>query len=224
MTEANFMRNVGTIEEPVSWLHERAVAMLYDMLTAPGKEQVRVSLTPGGKVSHDLKESVTRVKISDEWTAIGGVKPDLALYDSNDIPIRIIEVIVTSPPDKAKQEKLARLRKRGVDVVQVRVKTPKDLLKLCWVPMEPSFYTGEPEGPGPLTFNSMVDGVSSRMKHSAGNDTIVRLIDALQHCDPKHRRELLAVLNGMNTLDSLYPVSSRNPYRDKLCGQSNEEG
>ena len=223
MTESNYMRNVGTAEEPVSWLHERTVALLYDLLTAPGNDQVRVCLTPGGKVSHDLKERTARVKVSDQWTSIGGVKPDLALYDSDDTPIRIIEVIVTNPPDKAKQDKLARLRRRGVDVVQVRVKAPGDLLRLCWVPLSPSFYSGdrdEQTDSSPLRINSVMSGISSRSRHYTADNTVRQLIDALQQCEPRYRRELLAALNGLNTLESLYPMSSRNPYRDRLSGSS----
>ena len=44
----------------------------------------------------------------------------------NDKPVRIIEVIVTNPPDKAKAGKAGAASASGsVDVVQVRVKTTR---------------------------------------------------------------------------------------------------
>ena len=48
--------------------------------------------------------------------------------------------MVTSPPDENKKEKFARLKHRGVDVVVINVKTPDDLLSLCWIPKEPEFF------------------------------------------------------------------------------------
>ncbi len=66
-------------------------------------------------MSGNLLEGVTEVKIPDpEWDQVGGVVPDHTLLGPENRPVRIIEVIVHSPPTKAKREKLDRLQKRGV--------------------------------------------------------------------------------------------------------------
>ena len=137
-------RNVGTVNYPVTALHERAVALLYDELTRPDvekEEEIRARLTPGGELSHDLRAGVTRVKVPDpDWDSVGGIVPDLILYGDDDTkPVRIIEVVVTSPPGDEKQHKLDALRKRGVDVVVITIKEEADLLHLCPTWWKPSF-------------------------------------------------------------------------------------
>lgn len=112
-------RNVGTVNYPVTVLHERAVALLYDELTRPDLErgeEIRARLTPGGELSHDLRAGVTRVKVPDpDWDSVGGIVPDLILYGDDDTkPLRIIEVVVTSAPSNEKQQKLEALKKRGL--------------------------------------------------------------------------------------------------------------
>ena len=68
-------RNVGTANYPVSALHERAVALLYDELTRPDLdegEEIRARLTPGGNLSHDLRAGVAKVKVPDPgWNVWG---------------------------------------------------------------------------------------------------------------------------------------------------------
>ena len=95
LTEAEWSRNVGTQSFPVSFLHEYAVGLLWDALQ--GKDAVIVK-TMDGNMSRNLKEGVARVVIPDAMQPIGGVVPDLALLDKDLHPVRIIEVVVTSPP------------------------------------------------------------------------------------------------------------------------------
>ena len=118
---------------PESFLHARAVALLYDELTRPEpKPEVRVRLTPSGDWSDDLRAGVESVKVPGEWDSVGGIVPDLILYGEDaSKPLRIIEVVVSSPPDKAKQEKLILLERRGVDVVVIKVGKIQDLMDLC---------------------------------------------------------------------------------------------
>lgn len=124
-----------------SWLHEKAVAMIAEAcegcyqqpreLTGVREADVLVRLRPGSEAwSSDLMEGVNRIKVTGEWDSIGGIKPDLILYGPNDNPRRIIEVIVTSPPDDKKRRQLNTLQSRGVDVVEVTVKNENDLLAL----------------------------------------------------------------------------------------------
>ncbi len=222
--ETNPMRNVGTPESPVSWLHERTVAALYDGLMfdrtvvgqrnpGAGKERksderkrsMRVRLNPGGELSHDLCEGVLSVKIPDpEWDIIGGIIPDLVLYgEDTSKPIRIIEVIVSSPPDAAKTEKLDKLQKRGVDVVEITVKSEEDLQNLMDVSWIPVFWAYADRSP---------------KRGSSGADKFVRqIIDALEFCSPEFRVALKQTLDELESVESVHPLSPENPLRDKLC-------
>ena len=79
MTEIS--KNIGTQGHPVSWLHQRAVAILYDALTheqikgpldAKGwVDDVRAHLTPGGELSGNLRAGVAKVVIPGEWDSVG---------------------------------------------------------------------------------------------------------------------------------------------------------
>ena len=135
-------QNAGAQGNPVTFLHERTVALLYDELTLRDVNipEVRVRLTPGGDWSHDLREGVKSAKVPGEWDSVGEIMPDLILYgEDTSKPLRIIEVVVSNPPNKAKQEKLDTLGRRGVDVVVVKVSTDQDLKDLCRMNEEPIF-------------------------------------------------------------------------------------
>ena len=127
LSESEWSRNVGTQAFPVSFLHEYAVGLLWDKLH--GRDPVVVT-TMEGTESSDLRQGVDRVVIPDSMQPIGGCIPDLALLDKDLRPVRIIEVIVTSPPTDEKTEKLERLKERGVEVVLVPVRNEEELKTL----------------------------------------------------------------------------------------------
>lgn len=205
--DKDIMRNVGTPAHPVSWLHERAVALLWEQLVREGgldspgirdrnySGEVHARLTPDGDMSEDLCKGAKRVDMPDDLTPIGGIIPDLALYDENNRPIRIIEVVVSSAPDAAKQAKLDRLQERGVDVVVVHVRTEEDLIRLCWQPLSPKW-------------------ASHRSTYES--DIVGNLVMGLQNCAPKDRRQLLDVLDSIRDLDSLWPLAKGNPKAPSL--------
>ena len=210
-------RNVGTNGWPVTFLHERAVALLYDELTRPDIKtpEVRVRLIPGGDWSHDLRAGVESVKVPDgEWDQVGGIVPDLVLYGEDARkPVRIIEVVVSNPPDKAKQKKLDTLGRRGVDVVVVQVEKSKDLDNLCRMKRKPIFRSRMARvGDYP----SHASGIFWRQEHMAKDRMVEDLIEAIIHCSPTVRRDLRDVLDQIGTLDSLYPIRPGNPLKDKL--------
>ena len=211
-------RNVGTANYPVSALHERAVALLYDELTRPDLdegEEIRARLTPGGNLSHDLRAGVAKVKVPDPgWDSVGGIVPDLILYGDDDTkPIRIIEVIVTSPPSDEKQQKLETLRKRCVDVVLITVKEEADLLHLCPTWWKPSFTSLTSRDSFSINY---AQNSYSRSRKRAYDDTVRELIEGIQACSPATRRSLLKVLSELKSLDSLYPIRPTNPLKEKL--------
>ena len=211
-------RNVGTANYPVSALHERAVALLYDELTRPDLdegEEIRARLTPGGNLSHDLRAGVAKVKVPDPgWDSVGGIIPDLILYGSDDTkPIRIIEVIVTNPPSDEKQQKLETLRKRCVDVVLITVKEEADLLHLCPTWWKPSFTSLTSRDSFSI---NIAQNSYSRRRKSAYDKTVRELIEGIQACSPAIRRALQKVLSELASLDSLYPIRPTNPLKEKL--------
>ena len=212
-------RNVGTANYPVTALHERAVALLYDELTRPDlekREEIRARLTPGGDLSHDLRAGVAKVKVPDpEWDSVGGIVPDLILYGGDDTkPIRIIEVVVTNPPNDEKQQKLNALRKRGVDVVVITIKEEADLLNLCPTWWKPRF--GSLTGMDTFSIN-IAQNEFSQNQIDASDKTVWQLIKAVQRCKPTTRRALLKLFSELKSLDSLYPIRPTNPLKDKLA-------
>ena len=208
-------RNMGTHGNPVSFLHERAVALLYDELTRPDvrEPEVRARLTPGGDWSHDLRAGVESVKIPDaNWESVGGIVPDLILFGKEAIkPVRIIEVVVSSPPDKDKQKKLDTLEQRGVDVVVVTVKEWQDLDNLCRK-KRPFLFNPLMSKDHPFTAN----GRYTKEEHRANDRLVEDLIEAIIHCSPTVRRALSDVLAEIDSLDSLYPIRPGNPLKDML--------
>ena len=213
-------RNIGTANYPVTELHERAVALLYDELTRPDlekKEEIRARLTPGGELSHDLRAGVRRVKIPDpDWDSVGGIVPDLILYGDDDVkPIRIIEVVVTNAPGDEKQKKLDALQKRGVDVVVITVKEEDDLLHLCPTQWRPRFSSLTGNDKYSINYAQNSNSQSRKLDY---DDSVKNLMESILGCSPATRRALVKVLSELESLDSLYPVRPTNPLRDKLQG------
>ena len=134
--------------------------------------------------------------------------PDLICKDENDTPVRIIEVIVTSPPAAAKRSKLEALKRRGVDVVEIEVRTEKDLLNLCWVDSEFSYL-------GDIRFDRRFVGDRyNEQLYDKRTKEVKELITSIRDCPPKLRRQLAEILAGMCSLDSAYPVAADNPLRE----------
>ena len=223
LTEAEWSRNVGSQAFPVSFLHEYAVGLLWDRLH--GGDPVVVA-TMDGSLSEDLKAGADRVVIPDSMQPIGGCIPDLALLDKDLRPVRVIEVVVTSPPTGEKMEKLERLQQRGVEVVQIPVRNEKELRAL--VPTETDGRTPRwAFSWSPTVFEQMgIINIPRRRQISTaqlGADNKVKeLINALIQCDPETRRQLARVLEDINSLEARYPLSPKNPKRGAISGNATE--
>ncbi len=205
LTEAEWSLNVGSQAFPVSFLHEYAVGLLWDRLH--GRGPVTVTMIDGNQ-SGDLMQGVDRVVIPDAMQPIGGCIPDLALLDANLRPVRVIEVIVTSPPTDEKMEKLERLKERGVEVVLVPVRGEVEVKALVG---EQSNVESPNWGPYAPRTQRRADG------------TVHELIHALTQCSPDTRRQLVRILNELESLDSLYPLSAINPKKTAVVRQANTD-
>lgn len=214
LTESEWSRNVGTPAFPVSFLHEYAVGLLWDALH---NEPSVVVKTIDGSMSGNLTEGVDRVVIPDSMQPIGGCIPDLALLDKNLYPLRVIEVIVTGRPSQTKMENLASLQKRGVEVVQVPVRNEEELKALVAASSDTQRVKWAYRW-NRTVFNQM--GIINlpqqrhiRSTQHSADKTVESLIRALVQCRPETRRQLAKVLEELDSLESSYPLSPKNPKR-----------
>ncbi len=208
-------RNVGSPGNPVSYLHEYAVGILWDRLSLglgdrspiSGTVQgdVRVVMANGETSGNLLADGVEHVVLPDSLQPIGGYIPDLALMNADYQPVRVIEVAVTS---YCSPEKVAALTNRGVEVIEVVVRNEQDLRLLCHAPFEGSKLIED----GNLKFSQ-----TTRYKSIKGPDKeIDSLIATIVAASPHKRRELVQVLDELRSLGSLFPLSKKNPKAQLL--------
>ena len=197
LSQEEWGRNVGTESYPVTFLHEYAVGLIWDILHTGSN----VSLpTIDGGMAEDIREGVDRVVIPDSLQPIGGYIPDLALYDKDLRVVRVIEVVVTSPPPP---EKVAALTKRGVEIIVVPVRNEEELRALLPAPFDGQRPRWE------------------RLGRIIGADGAIRmLMKNLLNCSPSMRRELVVLLEEMGSLESLYPLRRGNPKGKDLYGEA----
>ena len=214
LSEDEWARNVGTAAFPVSFLHEYAVGLLWDVLQTEDEVVVK---TIDGNASGNLREGVERVVIPDAMQPIGGCIPDLALLDRNLLPVRVVEVVVTSPPTPSKKEKLDKLQERGVEVVIIPVRNEEELKGLA-----PSKFDGSKPDWAYQWNHKLLDQIGiiniprqdGIIRGQRGADRQVEeLIKTLVMCRPDVRRRLAKVLQEIDSLDSCYPLSPKNPKR-----------
>ena len=228
---SKWTRNVGTPDHPVSYLHEYAVALIWDRLSA-GECFVR---NTSNEYEHIIVPKGGRIAIPDELTPIGGMVPDIAIYDSDHRPVSVVEVQVTSSPSENKRVRLGRL---GVNIIIVPVPDEGALLTMFKpVPIEELLpYAHIPNqfyGHTNLLNKQMNDrrglsrGGNSRRSQTRrtleqSNETMANLIKALKMCDPSLRQELRAVLDELDSIESQHPILSGNPKLPVLQ-QDNEK-
>ena len=220
LSDQDWRRNVGTEAYPVSFLHEYAVALIYDQLIV-GRE-VQLPLLDGER-SSNVMEGVGHVNFPDSLQAIGGYLPDIALYDSSFRVLRVIEAVVTKP---VPNDKLKSLESRGVEVLQVPVRNEGELRAVYpstdgdnpqwW----PKFRSDE------AVFREArakagVNWQTSRQKRilsgqEEADKAINQLMGNLSRCSPEVRRAFVVWLKGIDSLESLYPIRQENPKREVL--------
>ena len=220
LSDQDWRRNVGTEAFPVSFLHEYAVALIYDQLILGSEVQLPLL---DGERSSNVMEGVGHVNIPDSLQAIGGYLPDIALYDSSFRVLRVIEVVVTTtvPNDKFKS-----LESRGVEVLQVPVRN-EDELRAIYLSTDadkpqwwPKFHKDEAvfqEARQKLGVNwqrSRQNRILSGQEEA--DQAIKKLMGNLSLCSPEVRRAFVASLKEIESLESLYPIRQENPKREVL--------
>ena len=218
---SKWAKNVGTPDHPVSYLHEYAVALIWDRLSA-GECFVRT--TPSNKYEHISVPKGGRIAIPDELTPIAGMMPDIAIYDADHRPVTVLEVQVTSAPS---EDKLARFERLGVKLVVVPVPNQEALLTMFRpISVEelfpriiiPTQFYGHTnllerqirERIRPSIRSGHMISQNRRLLEQA-NNTVAELIRSLKMCDPAFRQELRAVLDELDSIESQHPILSGNP-------------
>ena len=221
LSEKEWFQNVGSEGYPVSFLHEYAVGLIWDLLQS-GAAPIHLPLLDGTQ-SVNLMEGVDKVIIPDALQSIAGFIPDISmLKDSR--PIRCIEVVVTNP---VRDQKVAAIRNLGVELLQVPVRNETELRSLFAATPEPKrmwwakrHETNERKGETLYLADKRRIGFSWRGSPSSwqrqADKEILELMDNLYWCSPEVRRQFLACLHDMNSLESLYPIRPDNPKYESL--------
>ena len=221
-TEKDWARNVGSEGFPVSFLHEYAVGLIWDRLVHSNNRPVQLPLLDG-TISSNLLEDVDKVIIPDALQSIAGTIPDISLLrDSR--PIRCIEVVVTNPVSDQKAKNIANL---GVELFQIPVRNENELRSLFgsasrekrtwWAKRD---ETDQRQGETLYLADKRRIGFSWRGSSSSwqgkSDSAVLELMDNLFWCSPEVRRQFLACLQDIGSLESLYPIRPDNPKYKSL--------
>ena len=223
--EHEWNRNVGTPSYPVSFLHEYAVGLIWDLLHL---NDGPVPLpTIDCNLAEDVMDGVDQVVIPDALQSIAGFIPDISLLQKSR-PIRCIEVIVNNP---VAEEKCRAITNLGVELIQVPVRDENDLRALF--PTDPSdkprwspkFNRDEKvfrEVLAKTGVNWKGTRQSKILEGQENADKVINdLIGALSRCSPQARRSFLTSLRNLTSLEALYPLRQDNPKY--ACLQSERE-
>ena len=198
LTEAEWRKNVGTETHPISLLHEYAVGLIWDMVHGSAPSPVRLP-TLSGELSGDVCQWMEYATIPTAVNSFGGYIPDVAIYGKKHQVLRVIEVVGVNPTPAVK---LKILQDNGIEVIQVPVRTEADFIAL-----QPLVEADAP------AWGFVVGGdlVTER-----ADNYIREFMLNLERCSPAVRREMASLLAGIDSLESLYPLSESNPKQDAI--------
>ena len=238
--------NVGSDSHPVTYLHEYAVALLWETVETYGGCFVN-TMTGWEQV---FKHSVASLIVPTDLQAVGGLVPDLAIYDKQHNPKTIFEVVVTNPPSISKSEKLKKLQERGIQVIVTkRLVSEKDLEDFVrtfeehkrmeqdsWPVLdvrdyfkpEHSYIKHFMEDESFRKFLPHVETagvgliapeIRSLMveRQREANSNILGLMQNLAFCEPYVRREFFRMMNvAGRDIHARFPISPSNPKSEVL--------
>lgn len=220
LTKEEWSRNVGSEAFPVSFLHEYAVGLIWDMLHR-NAGPVHLPLLDGS-LTGDLMEGVDKVIIPDALQSVAGFIPDISLLQDSR-PVKCIEVVLTNPvPDL----KVAAISNLGVELLQVPVRNEDEVRSLfSEAPEEKSWwwarYSTNEETVRAAQKRMGVNWRASRLNRilegqGQADRAILELLNNLSRCSPEMRRAFVARLCEIDNLESLYPIRPDNPKYESL--------
>ena len=190
--------------------------MIWEALHSDGSSPVYMK-TRTGKLSGNLKDDMARVDIPDTLTHIGGTLPDLAIYNSDHRPIRVIQVDVTHDTD---DDKVQRLLNLGVETCIAKIRTSDDLRSLIVTERECQSslrrFAADVDAIN-QTASNIPQKSANLMRQRAANKTIEGIMQALALCSPQVRREFYDMLIASSRVYGRYPISEGNPKADVLA-------
>ena len=224
LSKEEWSRNVGTPSFPVSFLHEYAVGLIWDLFhTVSGALQLP---TINGELSSDVHDGTDQIIIPDALQSIAGYTPDISLLKDSR-PIRCIEVVVTSPVTPRKETAIKNL---GVDLIQVPVRNEDELRALTSAedkhPWWPKFNKEEQLFKD-IRARTGVNWQGTRQyrilkAQEEADNKINELMNDLSRCSPKVRRAFVDKLTNLSSLESLYPIRKDNPKYKILYPEQNK--
>ena len=221
LTKGEWSRNVGSEAFPVSFLHEYAVGLIWDLLHV-NSGPVHLPLLDGS-LSDNLMEDVDKVIVPDALQSIAGYIPDISLLQDSR-PIRCIEVVVTNPVTEQKAKAIKNL---GVELLKVPVRNEDELRSLFAATPEATrlwwakrYERNERQGETLYLADKRRIGFKWRGSPSSwqgqADRAILDLMDNLYWCSPEVRRAFLAQLRDLDSLESQYPIRPDNPKYESL--------
>ena len=154
----------------------------------------------------DLMDGVDIIRVPDDENdllPVGGIRnADITLLDKRVNPVRIIEVEVTSPIPQPNKK---LLESRGVEVIEVKVRSEADLREHTFRLRDDSFRV-QFRTPGDERVLNIPETKERLRRVYEANTHIEGIIDSLQFCDPETRRKLKMMLDSLDSLDSYYPT------------------
>ena len=205
----------GAPGESASRLHEYAIGLIYDALGQALKRGgvVRVA-TVEGMSKNLLDGGVAHVRLDRPVpTGRGGgavvYEPDIVLEDADGKVVRVVEVWRSSAKNEDYRSKMASA---DIDVVETKqLKSAQDLTALLSPSEEPPRYSRQLD-----CCNSLRHDGWDTAKQPFYDSEVEKLIRSILYCRPSLRRQLKHILEYLDSIESLAPLSRDNPKRQAL--------
>ena len=201
-------------ERPTSRLHDYTVGVIYDALQAGGYVRIQ---TEAGVSDNLLRDDVASVRMDDIVEVGEGESPmsfrvDIALDDDAGRTLRVVEVCCWGMPVQPTHFR-ASMNRAGIEVVRSRqLEGAADVAALVFSPQGPPNFSAVQRS----SWVEMEYGYGSELSQFMYDRRVVEFIQALLYCSPELRQQLRHVLDHLDSLESVVPLSGVNPKRGDL--------
>ena len=199
---------------PTSRMHDYAVGVVYDALQVGGDVRIQ---TEAGVSANLLRDDVASMSM-DETVEVGEgersktYQVDIALADAAGKVIRVVEVCGWGMPIKP-ADFMAGMNRSGIEVVKSReLQGASDVTTLVFSADGPPNFSG-------VQVPSWVEeeyGYGSSLSQKRYDNQVVDLLRSILYCHPSLRQQLRHLLDHVDSLESLAPLSPNNPKREAL--------